>query len=108
MGFDHNRDGAVDMDIDATARELGQLRATGENFGRQWAALRTSIQESAGKLGKGPMGREFKASYDTWAATLGQYADDVVKGYRELADAGDGSVRRYREADAAAARLYKP
>ncbi|MFI9818616.1 hypothetical protein [Saccharothrix variisporea] len=107
MGFDYNRDGAVDMDIDATARELGQLRATGENFGREWAALKTTIQDLAGRLGGGPMGREFKASYDTWAAALGQYADDVVKGYRELADAGDGCVRKYRDADAAAARLYK-
>lgn len=121
---DVNGDGLIDMRIEDTSRGMGELRAHATGLAGLVTAALAEIDTLTGLLGKGgKMSDQFMSDYRKWREGTGgpvclvdpgpgdpttsvrdspgldQSLKDVSVNYGKIADAGDGAIAQYREAE---------
>src|SRR5437660_8598019 len=100
-GIDGNGDGVIDIRPTETSTELANLDGVSNTFAKAWTDALKTIN-NPGKVGIGPMGEAFKASYEPQKKSLVDSADAVDDNYGILAGNGRDAVRIYLQGEQSA------
>ncbi|TCO54783.1 hypothetical protein [Actinocrispum wychmicini] len=103
---DRNRDGVVDLHVEAATKDLWNVGHIGTTFSGAWQAALAKIR-APGSIGKGSMGKQFTSQYGPAAESVIAETSKVEGWYKKLANNGYRGVQIYQGVDAeAAARLF--
>ncbi|MGW6282659.1 hypothetical protein [Kribbella sp. NPDC055071] len=91
--------GSIDMYPDDTYAAAQTVQGAGATFGQVWQSLHAGIQAAEQKLGHGPMGRNFAAGYNAFAASVVPAVDNAEKLFSGLGQLGAQGVQLYLHLD---------
>jgi hypothetical protein len=101
-------DGAgVDMYVEPTEAAMTALEAVGADFRTEWGRHRTVMGGLEGRLGQGPLGREFAAQYNPVAAELATSAESLAGSVEQRARSGRSCALIYLTADDEGRRAFE-
>ena len=72
-----------------------------------WKAAEGKIKALEGKLGDGPMGKEFRAQYNPAVENIGEFIPDMLERLEKLSKAGTRAVPTYVDQDQAAGQHFE-
>jgi hypothetical protein len=101
-------DGAgIDMYPDPAAKLMTDIADVLTAAKTGWDTGSKKIEDLAGKLGDGPMGKPFKKQYDPAAKALSEFIPDNLERLDKLSDAGTKAVPLYVDQDLAAGQQFE-
>lgn len=101
-------DGAgIDMYPDPAGKMMGDIAEVLRLAKEGWDTNSKKIEDLAGKLGDGPMGKPFKKQYEPAAKKLSEFIPDNLERLETLSDAGTKAVPLYVNTDQQAGQQFE-
>ena len=91
--------GDIDMYPEEAYEVARRLHTIGVDFGAVWDALRTEIDAKERLIGKGPLGEQFRLTYNSFAEAILPSTNQVSGVYQEFGAVASRAVKRYVETE---------
>jgi hypothetical protein len=101
-------DGAgIDMFPGPAGEMMTRIADALKNARDGWHRAEGRIESLEGKLGDGPMGKEFREQYNPATEKIGEFITDMVERLEKLSKAGTEAVPTYVNQDQAAGQHFE-